>query len=756
MRTTEFTAIVDLLPEPLLLVSDAGIIRACNRAFEAMIGRERVTLIAHRLDSLTRETPEVVDEYLRACAGSTEALEGSVTLRRGSQWITHRSDGVSSPETRDCVLLRLIAKESMGAFTGDQVLPLDAERAREGELERRQRQTLEVTLRSMGEGVIVTDAHSRICLINAAAEFITGWSSAEAVGKPLHEVFRIFDEQTGAPIAGLTSQVLQTGGGIRHGRHTVLLTQNGGRVPLDDRAALICLPGGEPFGVVVVFRDLTKSKSAESAEALLASIIASADDAIVSKTLNGHITSWNIGASRLFGYTAEEMVGKPITTIIPPELHAEEQEIIRRIRNGEHIEHFETSRVAKNRQRVDVSLTVSPIRDETGTIIGASKIARDIGPRMRAEALLRETDRRKDQFLAMLSHELRNPLAPIRYAASLLTRNIHLTPEARAATEVINRQVRHLTHLVDDLLDVSRITTGRIRLKVELLDLVSVITLAIASYRPLLEADHIELSCDCPRGPLHVRGDRTRLAQVFSNLLGNAGKYTPGGGVVHLSVRRELSQVLVSIRDTGVGIPSEMLRQVFDLFTQVDSTYERIGGGGLGIGLTIAKRLVEMHHGQIEAHSEGSNRGTEFVVRLPIAEATEVLEPIEVPKEKTPVVVRRVLIADDNRDAADSLASILRVLGHDVRIAYDGFAALEVADEFHPDVVLLDIGMPRLDGYETVQRIATRSWAKGTLRVALTGWGQSSDRERARAAGFHRHLVKPVDPEVLTEILSQG
>jgi two-component system CheB/CheR fusion protein len=568
-------------------------------------------------------------------------------------------------------------------------------------------------------------------------------------------VFRIFDEHTGAPVEGLLSKVLQTRGGIRRGRHTVLLTQSGRRVPLDDRAALICLPGGEPFGVVVVFRDLTKSKSAESAEALLASIIASADDAIVSKTLDGQITSWNIGASRLFGYTAEEIVGKPITTIIPPELRAEEQEIIRRIRNGDHIEHFETSRVAKNGQRVDVSLTVSPIRDESGAIIGASKIARDIGPRKRAEALLRESDRRKDQFLAMLSHELRNPLAPIRYAASLLSRNIHLTPEAHAATEVINRQVRHLTHLVDDLLDVSRITTGRIRLKVELLDLVSVITLAVASYRPLLEADHIELSCDCPRGPIYVRGDRTRLAQVFSNILGNAGKYTPSGGVVRVSVRRELSEVLVSIRDTGVGIPSEMLKQVFDLFTQVDSTYEHIGGGGgLGIGLTIAKRLVEMHRGQIEAHSEGTNKGTEFVVRLPIAEATGVLEPIEAPKERTPVVMRRVLIADDNRDAADSLGSILRVLGHDVRIAYDGVAALEVADEFHPDVVLLDIGMPRLDGYETVQQIAARSWAKGTLRVALTGWGQSSDRERARAAGFHRHLVKPVDPEVLTEILS--
>jgi PAS domain S-box-containing protein len=594
-----------------------------------------------------------------------------------------------------------------------------------------------------------------VTVLNVVAEQLTGWSLADAREQPFEQVFRIVNERTGNPVEHPVAKVLETGGIVGLANHTILLTRDGRRVPIDDSGAPVRLPSGELVGIVVVFRDVTQRKRAEHEHAWLAAIVDSSDDAIASKTLDGIVTSWNPAAMRLFGYQPAEIVGKPVTIIIPPELHAEESEILARLRQGERIEHYETVRVAKDGRRIDVSLTVSPIRGEDGDIIGASKIARDITERKRTEQLLRDANRQKDEFLATLAHELRNPLAPICAAAELLKHAKTLAPELRAATTILERQARQMTHLVDDLLDVSRITSGRIRLHPEPLELAELLKAVMDTYRQSADAARHQFSLAVTAEHVYVSGDRTRLTQIFSNILHNAVKYTPPGGRIEITLRAENRQAVVSIRDTGVGIPPEMLEHIFEPFAQLDRSYER-ADGGLGIGLTLAKRLIELHEGRIEARSAGRGQGTEFLIHLPSVATVPAPRASAPHKQHDPAISCRVLIADDNHDAAVSLSMLLQAMGHDTRVVHDGMEALEEAELFQPDIVLLDIGMPRLDGYETARRIASRPWAGATQIVAVTGWGQETDRQRAKEAGFHRHLVKPVDLDALREVMAEG
>jgi PAS domain S-box-containing protein len=618
---------------------------------------------------------------------------------------------------------------------------------------RRELETLEVTLKSIGDAVIVTDIAGRVTFLNPVAERVTGWSRADAENQPFEKIFHIVNEHTGKPVEHPVAKVLETGGIVGLANHTILITRDGRRIPIDDSGAPVRQANGELTGIVVVFRDVSERKRAEHERAWLAAIIDSSGDAIASKTLDGIVTSWNPGATSLFGYEAAEIVGKPITTIIPPELHSEEVEILARLRRGERIDHYETVRVAKDGRRIDISLTISPIRSEDGTIIGASKIARDVTERKRAERLLREADQQKDEFLATLAHELRNPLAPICAAAELLKSAKSLAPELRAATAILERQARHMTHLVDDLLDISRITSGRIRLHQEVVELRDVLKSVIETHRQSAETARHQVTVSISAGPVHVSGDRVRLAQILSNILHNAVKYTPPGGRIGIALHTEDRQAVVSIRDNGMGIPAEKLEHIFEPFAQLDASYEH-GDGGLGIGLTLAKRLVELHGGRIEARSAGRGQGTEFLIHLPTIVAAAA-KPASTPqKHSDPSVNCRVLIADDNHDAAVSLSMLLQAMGHDTRVVHDGIEALEEAELFLPHVVLLDIGMPRLDGYETARRITGRPWAAATQVVAVTGWGQEADRQRAKEAGFHRHLVKPVNLDALREVMS--
>ena len=621
---------------------------------------------------------------------------------------------------------------------------------------RRERETLEVTLKSIGDAVIVTDVAGRVTFLNAVAERVTGWSTADARGQPFEKIFHIVNEHTGKPVEHPVAKVLETGGIVGLANHTILITRDGRRIPIDDSGAPVRVADGSLIGIVVVFRDVSERKRAEHERAWLAAIVDSSDDAIASKTLDGIVTSWNPAAKRLFGYEPAEIVGKPITTIIPPELHSEEADILARLRRGERVDHYETVRLAKDGRRIDISLTISPIRDGEGTVIGASKIARDITQRKRDERLLREADRQKDEFLATLAHELRNPLAPIYAAAELLKQAKTLAPELRAATTILERQARHMTHLVDDLLDMSRITSGRIRLQPEPIELTELLKSVVATYRQSAEAARHQVTLTLSGTPVFVSGDRIRLTQVMSNILHNAVKYTPPGGRIEVALRTEDGQVVVSVRDNGMGIPAEMLEHIFEPFAQLDRSFEH-ADGGLGIGLTLAKRLVELHQGRIEARSAGRGKGTEFLIHLPTTAAAPASRP-SAPEQHSDasVVARRVLIADDNHDAAVSLGMLLESMGHETRVVHDGIEALEEAELFRPEIALLDLGMPRLDGYETARRMASRPWSAATLIVAVTGWGQEADRQRAKEAGFHRHLVKPVNLDMLREVMASG
>lgn len=806
-----------------------------------------------------------------------------------------------------------------------------AELARRAQIEEsRQREQLQVTLTSIGDGVIVTDGTGVVTFMNPVAATITGWNSREAVGHPLESVFPIVNEETRETVENPVSKVLREGLVVGLANHTVLLAKDGREVPIDDSGAPIRGESGDITGVVLVFRDVTEARKAVEARLHLAAIVESSDDAIISKDLEGIITSWNEGAERQYGYTAQEIIGKPLALLAPPDHRDEMPELMERIKRGERVEHFETVRLCKDGRRVHVSLTISPIKNASGRIVGASKIARDITATKRHEAALRflagaskllgelldvpstlhkvaaiavphfadwcavdtldahgslrrvavthadpakmelarelqhrhppdpaapqgvwnvirtgkseitseitdemlaatikdaellrilrdlglrsymcvpltvrdkvlgtitfvtaesgrrydaqdlavaedlahraavaienarlyhevrEADRRKDEFLAMLAHELRNPLAPLRNSVQILKMPRVDPATAEHAREMMERQIHHLVRLVDDLLDVSRVMRGKIELRTEKIELATVVARAVEAAQSLIESQQHELTVNLPTESLLLDADPVRLAQVIGNLLTNAAKYTEPNGRIWLAAQREGDQVVLRLRDTGIGISPGLLPRIFELFVQADhaTTHSQ---GGLGIGLTLVKRLVELHHGTIEAHSAGLGRGSEFVVRLPLLAHDEDMSELDdaLPSQQAASASgRRLLVVDDNRDAADSLAMLLRLQGHEVSVVNDGPAALKVASERRLEMAFLDIGMPGMDGYELARRLRQQpGWANVRL-AAMTGWGQEEDRRRSREAGFDHHLVKPADPLMLQELLA--
>jgi PAS domain S-box-containing protein len=621
---------------------------------------------------------------------------------------------------------------------------------------------LRVTLGSIGDAVITTDIEGRVASLNAAAESLTGWTTAEARGRPLDSVLRILDEETRKPIESPAARALREDAVVGLANHAILIARDGVERPIDDSAAPIKDQKGRVSGCVLVFRDISQRRQWENIAAgrlldarLLAAIVESSDDAIVSKSLDGTIRSWNAGAERLFGYTAEQAVGRHISLVIPPDRIAEEDKIIASIRAGERVDHFETERRRSDGNRIQVSLTISPIKDDAGNVVGASKIARDITDRKQAEAErerlndslrklaadLSEVDRRKNEFLATLSHELRNPLAPIRNMLEVLKRGNKDT--AGQAVDMMERQLGQLVRLVDDLLDISRITHNRIELRRARIDLASAIEQAVEASRPVADEVGHKIEVRLPRESIYVHADPVRLTQIIDNLLNNSCKYTPPGGRISVTAERNSGEAVITIADTGIGIPPENLSSIFEMFTQIGGSLER-SRGGLGIGLTLVKRLVEMHGGSIEARSAGEGRGSEFVVRLPaITEPGKTQPATSVPHE--PARTYRILVVDDNRDAATSLATLLQMTGHEVNTAFDGPTALEAIEKHRPEVVLLDIGLPGISGFEVCRRARAQPWGGDITFIALTGWGQEEDRRKTQEAGFDSHLVKPVE-----------
>jgi PAS domain S-box-containing protein len=396
--------------------------------------------------------------------------------------------------------------------------------------------------------------------------------------------------------------------------------------------------------------------------------------------------------------------------------------------------------------------------DAAGRAVRNFGVSLDVTERKMAEQALREADRKKDDFIATLAHELRNPLAPIRNAVQLLHRGSPADPQVAWCRDVIDRQVAQMSRLLEDLLDVSRLTRGQFALRREPLGLAAVVEQALEIAQPLVDEHGHTLCLELPAGPVRIDGDLTRLAQVFSNLLINAAKYTHPGGRLGLTMAVHGDEVEVRVADNGIGIAAEQLPHVFDMFAQGQSAIDR-AQGGLGIGLSLAKGFVEMHGGRIEAHSAGIGQGSEFVVRLPLAKAAEPAVAAQ-PSPATvdlaaapPPAGCRVLVADDLRDSADSLALLIGAMGHEVRVAYDGEQALQEAEAFRPDVALLDLGMPKLNGFDLCRRIRDAPWGRPMRLVAQSGWGQEEDRRRTAAAGFDHHIVKPIDPAALGELL---
>jgi PAS domain S-box-containing protein len=783
------------------------------------------------------------------------------------------------------------------------------------------REYAENIIATMREPLVVLDSGLRVESVNRAFYRMFGATPSETIGRFIYE---LGNHQFDIPeLRALLEEILPQS-------HTVddYLVERDfeqlGRRSMLLNARRMHSTAGSPGRIVVAIEDVTARKRAEESQARLAAIVASSDDAIISKDLTGVITSWNCGAERLFGYSAQEAVGQPITLLIPPDRFDEEERVIERIRRGEGVD-FETVRRRKDGTLVDVSVAVSPIRDREGMVVGASKIARDIterrtvaaairdseeryrtlfdlGPvavyscdasgviqkfnrraaelwgrepaledsdqrfcgsfrmfrpdgqfmphaqcpmaevvagilsevrdaevvierpdgtrvivvvnirplknqhgeitgaincfyditeRKQVEETLRVADRRKNEFLAMLAHELRNPLAPILVSIEVLRRaqdgegshldksrwhadgaatSHDLSHEIDHALDVLQRQVGQMVRLVDDLLDAGRISRGKIDLHRERVELSSVVYHVVDAARPISERREQELTVALPSVPVYLDADPTRLGQIIGNLLNNACKFTECGGHVWLTVEREeesgadraegasprlAPQVVIRVRDTGIGIAADQLDHVFEMFTQVDTSLER-SLTGLGIGLTLVKTLTEMHGGTVEVLSDGVGQGSEFIVRLPLPVETDTAAARPTLTQPVLATPLRILIVDDNHDSADMLATLLQFAGHETFAAHDGLTAIEEAARLDPDVILLDIGLPVLNGYEAARRIREQQGQKRRpLLVALTGWGQDDDRRRSSVAGFDAHLVKPVDDAVLTRLLAE-
>ncbi|MBP1148953.1 MULTISPECIES: PAS domain S-box protein [Methylocaldum] len=462
----------------------------------------------------------------------------------------------------------------------------------------------------------------------------------------------------------------------------------------------------------------------------------------------------------MLGYSREDLQAGRLRwpEMTPPEYQALDEAARNQLLDHGAITPFEKEFIRKNGTRVPILICATALERSPFTwiafIVDLSEYKRLEDSLRRRAAELADADRRKDEFLAMLAHELRNPLAPIRNAVHILHRQVPLLPESQRPLEMIERQTQHLARLVDDLLDVSRVTRGKINLHKLPVDLVALTARVVENHRPSASAHQHTVTLTLPPCPLYVEGDDVRLTQVLDNLLNNANKYTPDGGHIWVTVKDRKDEVLVSIRDSGIGIAENDLSEVFDLFAQVDPGIDR-ARGGLGIGLSLVKRLVEMHGGYVEARSDGPGKGSEFIIYLPLLSAkTELVSHSwsALPASEAPPVLR-VLVVDDNYDAAESMALLVKLWGHETRIVHDGRSAVDICQTYKPDVVLLDLGLPGMSGYEVAQHLRKEYGDSMTL-FALTGYGQAEDRQRSAAAGFNHHLVKPIDPGILRTLLA--
>ncbi len=626
---------------------------------------------------------------------------------------------------------------------------------------------LRTTLASIGDAVIATDIDARVEFMNPTAEHITGWSQREAIGRPLEEVFHIVNEDTRQVVESPVDKAIRMGAIVGLANHTMLVARDGRELPIDDSGAPIRDEAGNVRGVVMVFRDISERRVAERAQARLAEIVESSDDAIAAKDLNGIITDWNRGAERLFGFTAAEAIGQSITIIIPEGRLDEETMVLSRIRKGERMDHFETVRRRKDGTLVDISLTVSPIRNSQGEIVGAAKTARDISERRRLQAQLElhlaneqslrkeaeAANSAKDLFLATLSHELRTPLSAIVGWASILQGRESADRTLNEGLEIIDRNAKAQMRLIDEMLDVSRIVSGKFQLNLQRCELASLVAAAMDAVIAAADAKQIKLHAHLDPAGDPGTCDPTRLQQVAWNLLSNAIKFTPRGGEVTVVLERAGSNARLIVGDSGQGIAPEFLPHVFDRFRQADGSTRR-KFGGLGLGLSIVKQIVEMHGGTVHAESGGEGRGATFTVELPIRAVVPREEEDEsraaVQVRPSPAAVRldglSVLVVDDETDARRMIEWVLTDAGARVTTAATAQEALPVLTRNQPHLLISDIGMPEEDGYDLIRHVRARADARQLPAIALTAFVNKSEVRKVLMAGYQMHIPKPVEP----------
>ena len=612
-------------------------------------------------------------------------------------------------------------------------------------------------IESNTDALMTTDPAGIITDVNKQMEALTGCTRDELIGAPFKSYFTD-PERAEAAIKLVLSEKKVTDYELtaraRDAKETVV-SYNATTFYDRDRKLQ---------GVFAAARDVTERKQAERELSEKARLLDLSNDAIIVRDFEDKISSWNKGAENLYGWTCEEVIGKHLDTLLQTEFPKPMTEILEQLHSEGQFS-GELVQVARNGRRV-AALCRWVLDRATKSILTSYT---DITERRmleeslaaRASDLVR-ADRSKDEFLAMLAHELRNPLAPLRNAAEILQTEGAGTEECGQAQQIIRRQIENMTRMIDDLLDVSRITEGKIELRRQPVALADILTAAASVARSGISARRQELALALPDEPIFLNADATRLDQVFGNLLGNACKYSDAGATISLRVERapatgtEPPDVIVRVGDTGMGIAPELLPHIFDLFVQATRALDR-AHGGLGIGLTLVQRLVKLHGGSVEARSEGLGRGSEFIVRLPTLAARPAELPPPAAPAAPPEASRRILIVDDNEDSTRTMAILQRRRGHETRTSFTGPDAVAVAAEFVPEVVLLDIGLPGMDGYEVARRLRAMPALAGAFLVAMSGYGSEEDRAEARAAGFDEYLVKPVDLDLLrTWLRSRG
>ncbi len=615
----------------------------------------------------------------------------------------------------------------------------------------------QATFDAIGDGVLLLDDDGVIARCNLAAGAILGVPPESLIGRAILDLLPMATSGGPCPLTrALASRRREAG-------ETVLADGRTLRVSVDPVA-----DNDHGFaGLVCIVADITERRRAaralrETEEHFRMLVEGVRDYAIVMTDPENRVVSWNTGAERILGYAGPEILGHDLAIVFTPEDRArgvDREELRTAEVEGRAID--ERWHVRRDGSRFWASGVLAPLRDEAGRLRGFAKVFRDETERKRLEEELRHraldlvaADQQKDLFLKMLAHELRNPLAPIRNALEVIRLDRDDPESVDRARAMATRQIAHMARLIEDLLDVSRISSGKVRLRRETLDFAAVLAQAAESARPGIEANRQEFRAAIPAGPIWVEGDATRLEQVLANLLNNATKYTEPGGRVELAAEVEGGHVVVRVIDTGIGLGPEILPHVFELFTQDDRSLAR-SQGGLGIGLTLVRSLVEMHGGTVAARSEGPGRGAEFLARLPILDRPS--GESDDPTAGDPTAAARpmrVLVVDDSIDAATSLARVLALWGHDVSTAHAGPEAIETAVARRPDLVLLDIGLPGMDGYQVAEHLRATPEAGHPLLIALTGYGQEEDRRRSREVGIEHHLVKPVDLDVLQALLA--